>query len=75
MRKYYILVYMDQEIKNKLDEQATKLDAMYSSIEKTRKYFLVTMWVTILAIVLPMIGIALLGPAVVNSYTTMLSEE
>ncbi|MBP6948962.1 MAG: hypothetical protein KBC41_00730 [Candidatus Pacebacteria bacterium] len=66
---------MDQEIKNKLDEQATKLDAMYSSIEKTRKYFLVTMWVTILAIVLPMIGIALLGPAVVNSYTTMLSEE
>jgi hypothetical protein len=63
---------MDQEIKNKLDEQALKIEAIYTSVEKSRKYFLVTMWVTLLAIVLPMIGLAFIGPSFVNSYTSVL---
>ena len=60
---------MDQEIKNKLDEQALKIDAIFVSVEKSRKYFLVTMWITALAIILPMIGLAFMGPSFVNSYT------
>jgi hypothetical protein len=63
---------MDQDIKNKLDEQAAKIDAIFISVEKSRKYFLVTMWITVLAIVLPMIGIAIMGPSFVNSYSQAL---
>lgn len=65
---------MDQEIKNKLDEQTLKIDAIYLSVEKSRKYFLITMWVSVLAIILPLIGISLLGPSFVNSYTNTLNE-
>lgn len=64
---------MDQEIKNRLDEQALKIEAIYVSVEKSRKYFLVTLWITILAIVLPMIGIGVLAPSFVNSYTNALN--
>jgi hypothetical protein len=63
---------MDQEIKNKLDEQALKIEAIYVSVEKSRKYFLVTMWITILAIVLPTIGLLFVAPSFVTSYTNIL---
>lgn len=66
---------MDQEIKNKLDEQTIKIDAIFASVEKSRKYFLITMWVTLLAVVLPMIGLAFVGPSFVNSYTSNLNIE
>jgi hypothetical protein len=66
---------MDQEIKNKLDEQTLKIDAIFASVEKSRKYFLITMWGTLLAIVLPMIGLAFIGPSFVNSYTSSLNAE
>ena len=71
-QKYYTVVIMDQEIKNILAEQSAKIDALYVSVEKTRKYFLITMWVAVLAIVLPMIGVLLIGPSFVNSYTEAL---
>lgn len=64
---------MDQEIKNKLDELALKIEAIYKSVEKSRKYFLVTMWVTVLAIVLPIIGIGFFAPSFINLYTTTLN--
>lgn len=63
---------MDQEIKNTLAEQSAKIDALYVSVEKTRKYFLITMWVTVLAIILPVLGVLIIGPSFVNSYTQML---
>lgn len=63
---------MEQEIKTKLEEQAKKLEEIYISVEKSRKYFLITMWITVLVIVLPMIGIAILAPAMLNTYTSVL---
>lgn len=65
---------MDQEIKNKLDEQSVKIDAIFLSVEKSRKYFLVTMWVTVLTIVLPMIGLLFFAPSFVNSYSSALNQ-
>ncbi len=65
--------YMDQEIKNKLDEQTKKIDAIFVSVEKSRKYFLVTMWITILAIVLPIIGIGIFVPTFLESYTNIIN--
>lgn len=66
-------LFMDTEIKSKLDEQSAKIDKIYSSVEKMRKYFLVTLWVTILVIVLPLIGLVLIVPSFLNSYTTAIN--
>lgn len=66
---------MDQEIKEiktKLEEQALKIDAIYNSVEKSRKYFLVTMWVTVIVIVVPIIGLAFIAPSFVASYSNIL---
>jgi len=60
---------MEQEIKNKLAEQDAKLDTIYQSVERLRKYFLITMWVTIIAIGLPLVGLVFVIPTFVSTYT------
>jgi len=59
---------MDPEIKKKLDEQGEKIDAIYQSVEKTRKYFRMTLWVTVIVVVLPAIGLFFALPAFFDSY-------
>ncbi len=61
---------MEQDIQDKLDVQEGKLDAIFVSVEKTRKYFLVIMWITILAVVLPAIGLIFAIPAFIRTYTS-----
>jgi len=63
---------MENVLLKKLEEQDAKLEAIWLSVEKSRKYFLVTAWITVGAIVLPMIGLALAIPAFLQSYTTSL---
>jgi len=46
---------MDPEILQKLEAQDKKLDAIYQSAEKTRKYILWTAIITVVTIVLPLI--------------------
>lgn len=58
-----------EDLIKKIDEQGSKIDAIYKSVEKTRKYFLLTMWVSVLVIVLPLIGIALLLPSMLDTIT------
>lgn len=68
---------MEQEIqnlKNKIDEQAGKIDAIYKSVEKTRKYFVTMLWVTVGAIVLPLIGLAFALPAFLDNYVGTLTD-
>lgn len=65
---------MDQEIKNKLDEQSVKIEAILLSVEKTRKYFLTTMWITVLVIVIPIIGLIFIIPAFLNSSLAPLAQ-
>ncbi len=65
---------MEQEIKTKLEEQNAKIDAILDSVEKTRKYFLTTMWVTILVIAIPMIGLFFVIPQFLNSYVSPLAQ-
>lgn len=67
---------MDQEIqnlKNKIEEQGIKIDAIYKSVEKTRKYFLIMTWVTIIVIVLPIVALIFVIPMFLNSYANSLS--
>lgn len=53
---------MDPELSQKLVEQEKKLDAIYKSTEKTRRYFLWTLIISVAFIVLPLIGLAFLLP-------------
>ena len=67
---------MDQEIqnlKNKIEEQGAKIDAIYKSLEKIRKYFLIMTWVTIVVIVLPIVALIFVIPMFLNSYVDGLS--
>ncbi len=59
---------MDQELKNKITELEAKIDAIYISVEKTRKYILWTVIVTILMFVLPAIGLMFVIPAFINNF-------
>jgi len=63
---------MEKDIQNKLKEQDTKLDAIFVSVEKTRKYFLVIMWITIILVVLPLVGVIFAIPTFIDTYTAIL---
>lgn len=58
---------MDTELLARLDAQDKKLDAIYVSVEKTRKYFQWTLIATIVMFVLPLIGIAAIIPWFINT--------
>ncbi len=60
---------MNPLIKAALDEQKAKIDAIYISVEKTRKYFLWALIVTIVLFVLPFIGLAFAIPSFLNTYS------
>jgi len=63
---------MEPETQKKIEEMDQKLNAIYTSVEKTRKYFLVTMWVTLAMVVLPILGLLFVIPAFLNSYSSAL---
>lgn len=56
----------------KIEEQDKKLEAIYQSAEKTRKYFLWTLIATIVTIVLPLIALAFVIPWMLNTLTSSL---
>lgn len=60
---------MENEILKKLQEQDAKIDAIWESVEKSRKYFLVTAWITVGAIVLPLVGLAFAIPTFLKTYS------
>lgn len=60
---------MEQNIQKKLEEQDEKLEAIFVSVEKTRKYFLVILWVTVAMVVLPAIGLIFAIPSFIKTYT------
>ena len=60
---------MDQDLQKKIEEQGIKIDAIYKSVEKTRKYFLMIIWVTVIAVVLPLIGLIFVLPSFLSTYT------
>jgi type II secretory pathway component PulF len=62
---------MEDEILKKFDAQDKKLDDIYRSVEKTRKYFLWMMVVTIAMIVLPLIGLIFAIPQFLSIYSNL----
>lgn len=62
----------NEELKKKIEEQALKIDAIYKSVEKTRKYFLIIIWVTVIAVIIPIIGLIFAIPSFMTNYVNVL---
>ena len=66
---------MEQDLREKLDFQEKKLEEIYKSVERMRKYFLWTLIVTVVTIVLPLIALAFVIPwflgSVISSYGSL----
>jgi hypothetical protein len=54
-------------------ELEAKLDAIYKSVEKTRKYFLWTLVATVVAFVLPLLGLIIIIPWFLRTLTSAYS--
>lgn len=64
---------IDPELLAKLNEIEDKVEKAYQSADKARKYLFWTGVVTIALIVLPAIGLVLVIPQFISSYTTNLT--
>jgi hypothetical protein len=60
---------MDPELTARFAALEDKVDKIYVSVEKTRKYFFWTMIISVALVVLPAIGLAFALPAFLSSYT------
>lgn len=55
------------EISKKLAELEAKTDAIYKSVEKTRRYFIWTLILSIVFFVLPLVALIFIIPQFLNS--------
>ncbi len=62
-------MHMDADLIKKLEEQEKKIDQIYISVEKTRKYFQWTLYITIALFVLPLITMIFVLPSFLSIYT------
>lgn len=60
---------MEEKILQKLEEQQKKIDAIYISVEKLRKYFMWTLIMTVGTILLPLIAIGFTLPWLLSTLT------
>lgn len=64
---------MEQEILQKLQAQDEKLEQIYQSVEKTRRYFLWTLIATLVTFFLPLIGLVFAIPFFLNTLSSAYS--
>lgn len=62
---------MDSDLEKRLAAIEEKLEALRVSSERTRTYALVIAWVTILAILLPIIGLFFAIPSFLSTYSAL----
>jgi predicted ferric reductase len=60
---------MEPELTQRLATLEEKVDKMYASVEKLRKYFLWTGIITVLLFVLPLIGLVFAIPSFLSTYS------
>jgi hypothetical protein len=69
---------MEQEIKDLKElvkAQDAKLDALYASAEKMRKYFLIVIWITVLGFLLPLAGAMFTLPSLMETVSGTVNEQ
>ncbi len=59
---------MENDTVKKLSELEAKIDAIYVSVEKTRKYILWTVIATVVVFVLPLVGLVFAIPMFMKNY-------
>lgn len=64
---------MENEILKKLEEQDREIKKIFISVEKTRKYFLWTLIISVAFVVLPLVGLMFAIPKFFTAYN-MASE-
>jgi type IV secretory pathway component VirB8 len=57
---------MEQDILAALQKQEKKIDAIYASAEKTRRYFMWTLILSVALFVLPLVGLLFMLPSVMS---------
>jgi type II secretory pathway component PulF len=62
---------MEEKILKKIEEQDKKLNEIYKSVETTRKYFLVALIITVVAIIFPLIGLMFIIPKFLDIYANI----
>jgi len=62
----------DETLIKRLDSQDELLGKIYISTEKTRKYFLWTLIISVSLFILPLIGMIFVIPAFLSTYTSTL---
>ena len=55
------------EVSQKIADLDKKIDAIYKSVEKTRKYFMWTLILSVLFFIIPLIGLLFVIPQFINS--------
>lgn len=66
-RQRKVKLSMQPSLEEQLQKQEAKLDAIFVSVEKTRKYFQLVMWVSLAMVVLPLIGMVMIIPSLMSS--------
>ena len=61
----------DAELRTQLVALNDKIDRVYASAEKTRKYFLTTAVITVVAFVLPLVGLVFAIPSFLSTYAAL----
>lgn len=64
---------MDPALNSRLDVLEQKIDAAYRSAEKTRKYILWTVIITVAFIVIPLVLLPFAASSLLSSYSGALS--
>ncbi len=60
-----------EEILKKLTEQEVKIDAMYASVEKLRKYFMWTLIITAVTVILPLLVMIIAVPYLMSTFSSL----
>lgn len=62
---------MENEILKKLEDQGKRIEEIYVSSEKTRKYFLWTLIISVALVALPLVGLVFVIPQFLNTLNTV----
>ena len=62
---------MENELFQKIKENRELLDKIYVSVEKTRKYFLWVLIVSVVVFILPLIGLFFAIPSFIDTYSSL----
>jgi len=60
---------MDPAAVQKMADMERKIDAIYVSVEKTRKYIFWTVVVTVVLFVVPLLGLVFAVPSFISTYS------